>query len=172
MLIAPLAGGQISHFLHPTVLRLTGIHILLYTRRTTVLCNVHQMEPSAYNDVHTGGRARSVLLAALVMGANAKGRGTHITVVLDSYYSLFSVTNFSALLLPQRWSDRNKKHIAARRSGMVCYDFSLSLLERNSKCENFQWKYALKRRSRFKNFSDTTSTFRTATVCSRLVLHN
>ena len=66
------------------------------------------------------------------MGANAKGRGTHIAIVLDSY-SPVSAPNFGSLLLPQRWSDQNKNtSLHVHRSGSVCYYFSLSLLKRNS----------------------------------------
>ena len=83
------------------------------------------------------------------MSANAKGRGTHITIVL-TYFPVF-VTNFGALLLPQRWSDRNKKYIAACTSignGVLVF-FSLITRKEFRKIgknwENFQWENALKR---------------------------
>ena len=73
-----------------------------------------------------------VQLLLLIMGANAKGRGTHITIA-HTYYSPASVK------ISVRYSSRSegptgKKNtsLRARRSNSVCYYFSLSLLERNS----------------------------------------
>ena len=84
------------------------------------------------------------------MVANAKGRGTHITIV-HTYYSPVSVTNFGALLFPQRWSDRNKKYIAACAliGNGVLLLFSLITRKEFQKIgknwENSQWENALKR---------------------------
>ena len=56
------------------------------------------------------GETISIGIKVSIYGCQCQKQGTHITIA-HTYYSPVSAPFFGALLLPQRWSDRNKKHI-------------------------------------------------------------